>query len=356
MAPSHRLGFALLLASAFALNCSGSDSTVGQDTSPDAPTGRLQGDVTHPLDDVLRLNHLQAKGTHNSYHIRPAEKTIPDWDYDMAPLYEQFAEQGVRKIELDVHWEPEIDAFRVYHLFTIDEVSTCDLFVDCLQEIRRFSDEHPGHHPIFVQIEPKGRTSATPVREFTGAMEAEIAEVFPDDLLVTPDLVRGDAPDLATAIAENGWPTLGEVRGRVLFFLDCDREFCVDHANGGSGLHGRTIFADSEPGDPFLAVRVMNSPNPDVADAVAAGQIVRTRAVSIKDALEGDAESLAANLDAALASGAQMISTDVPVARPDVPFVVKIPGGSPSRCNPITAPAECTAAAIEDPTRIVPNR
>ncbi len=342
-----------VLASALALHCSGADPTDPSEAS--VPEGRLQGDVSHPLDDVLRLNHLQAMGTHNSYHRRPYEDPIPDWDYEMAPLYEQFADQGVRKVELDLHWEPELGAFRVFHIWKLDDVSTCDLFVDCLAELRRFSDEHPGHHPLFVQIEPKGSTDDMSVTEFTAAMEAEIAEVFPDDLVVTPDLVRGDASDLATAIAGQGWPTLGEVRGRVLFFLDCDREFCLEHANDGSGLQGRTIFADSEPGDPFLAVRVMNSPGDDVADAVAAGQIVRTRAVSITDALEGDALTLEANLAAALASGAQMISTDVPVERSDVPFVVKIPGGSPSRCNPISAPAECTAAAIEDPARIVPG-
>jgi hypothetical protein len=343
-------GLALVLSGFTVGGCSGSET----DAPRTAPGERLRGDVAHPLDHLLRLNHLQAKGTHNSYHQRPAPETIPDWDYSMAPLYEQFSEQGVRKVELDLHWDEEIEAFRVYHLFMIDEVSSCDLFIDCLGEMKQFSDEHPGHHPLFVQIEPKGAVDGMSTSEFTAAMEAEIAEVFPDDLLVTPDLVRGDDADLASAIAQRGWPTLGEVRGRVLFFLDCDREFCLGHANDGAGLHGRTIFADSEPGDPFLAVRVMNTPGEDVADAVAAGQIVRTRAVSITDALEGDASALAANLDAALASGAQLISTDVPVERSDVPFVVKIPGGSPSRCNPITAPAECTAAAIEDPALIVP--
>lgn len=351
MTLSFRGKCALVLASGVLLNCSGADSN-----EPTASPGRrLQGDVSHPLDDVLRLNHLQAKGTHNSYHQRPREDTIPDWDYEMAPLYEQFADQGVRKVELDLHWEPELGAFRVFHIAILDEISTCDLFVDCLEELRRFSDEHPGHHPVFVQIEPKGSRDGMSIAEFTSAMEAEIADVFPDDLIVTPDLVRGDAPDLATAIAAHGWPTLGEVRGRVLFFLDCDRDFCVEHANDGAGLHGRTIFADSEPGDSFLAVRVMNSPGDGVAEAVAAGQIVRTRAVSISDALNDDLPTLEADLTAALASGAQMISTDVPVERSDIPFAVKIPGGSPSRCNPITAPSECTAAAIEDPARIVPG-
>ena len=47
------------------------------------------------------------------------------------------------------------------------------------------------------------------------------------------------------------------------------------------------------------------------------------------------------------ASGQRQGDFPAPVA--GVPYHVEMPGGSPSRCNPITAPAECTAKAIEDP-------
>ena len=80
--------------------------------------------------------------------------------------------------------------------------------------------------------------------------------------------------------------------------------------------------------------------------AVAAGYIVRTFAESITDVLAGAPDEL----DAALASGAQIISTDFPAPRDDgVTYFVEIPGGSPSRCNPINAPAECTSNDIEHP-------
>lgn len=320
--------------------------------SVDASFDRLEGDVSHPLDDVLRLNHLQAEGTHNSYHLRNGERVIDDWNYEHAPLGEQLGSHGVRAIELDVHWDAEIQRLRVYHLDLIDPRSTCDRFLDCLVELRRFSDAHPGHHPIFVQIEPKSSAGVTPT-ELGDALDAEIRAVFGPELLVTPDLVRGDAETLAAAIAAEGWPTLGEVRGRVLFFLDCDRDFCVEYA--GDGLEGRVAFVDSEPGDAFAAVRVMNTPGEDVREAVMAGFLVRTRAISMPDALEADAATLHAELDLALASGAHIISTDVPVPRDDVALHVAIPAGTPSRCNPITAPAECTSESIEDPARIVPR-
>ena len=57
--------------------------------------------------------------------------------------------------------------------------------------------------------------------------------------------------------------------------------------------------------------------------------------------------------DAALSGGAQFVSTDyeVPDARLG-PYVVKIPDGTPARCNPVTAPPKCTSADIEHPAAL----
>ena len=43
---------------------------------------------------------------------------------------------------------------------------------------------------------------------------------MPRSEIVTPDDVRGDFPTLGEAVQKNGWPELGEIRGKVLFTLD----------------------------------------------------------------------------------------------------------------------------------------
>jgi len=55
--------------------------------------------------------------------------------------------------------------------------------------------------------------------------------------------------------------------------------------------------------------------------------------------------------DAALASGAQWISTDYPVPNPafGTGYQVMIPMGTPGRCNPVSAPPDCTSLDIENP-------
>ncbi len=56
--------------------------------------------------------------------------------------------------------------------------------------------------------------------------------------------------------------------------------------------------------------------------------------------------------DAAIASGAQWVSTDyeVPGRAYGQPYFVSIPGGTPARCNPINSPSWCTSGQIESLT------
>lgn len=315
-----------------------------------ASCGDAPNDPVHPMDSVLRLNHLQCEGTHNSYHVQPMPMTAPSWSYTHAPLGEQFEDQGVRKVEIDVHWNTETSAFDVYHLPTFDPVSTCPTFVACLTEVRNWSRRNPGHHPIFVQIEPKTLPlAATGNRPAAlDALDDEILSVFEASEVITPDEVQGTHATLDEAVTGDGWPTLAQTRGRVLFFLDCGRDDCVSYANDGAGLAGRMIFADSEDGDPWSAVRIVNSPGADARAAVEAGYLVRVFSDGISDLLSDGTNEL----EEALASGAQIISTDVPAPRDDMDYFVEIPGGTPSRCNPVTAPPSCTSLDIEDPARL----
>ncbi|MFO0696124.1 MAG: Ca2+-dependent phosphoinositide-specific phospholipase C [Polyangiales bacterium] len=309
---------------------------------------RLTGDFSHPMDATLRMNQLQMLATHNSYHVRLEPSPIPDWDYYFEPLATQLGSEGIRGLELDVHYVDDGTTpphYEVFHVGGLDAGTTCQLFDDCLAEIRKFSDAHPGHHPLFVQIELKEPTAASVTLDMLDLLDDQIRAVFSDSILVTPDQVRGTHPTLREAIATDGWPTLAVARGRTMFAFDCERSVCLAYANGGTGLDGRVIFADSEPTDPFAAVMIHNSPDANATSLVQQGFFVRVFADSAADVLTGQGDDLAA----ALASGAQVVSTDFPVARPDTTYVASIPGGTPSRCNPVLAPSGCSSTDIENP-------
>ena len=168
---------------------------------------------------------------------------------------------------------------------------------------------------------------------------------------MTPDLVQGEAANLRDALADGGWPTLGELRGRALFVLHEGGGYRSVYTDGGTTTAGRAMFPDAQ-GDvsaPFAAVHSMNDPvggQASIQAVVDAGHLVRTRA----DTESGQAWALDyTRLEAALSSGAHFISTDYPAAHYETGYVVAIPDGTPSACNPRTASVDCTPTAIEDP-------
>src|SRR6185437_9079742 len=159
-------------------------------------------------------------------------------------------------------------------------------------------------------------------------------------------------PSLGDAVRTRGWPTLGAVRGRIMFMLD-NKNFGAVELQGHPSLKGRILFTSSHPGADDAAVAKLNDPIADAAKikaALAANMLVRTRADA--DTVQARANDTKMR-DTALASGAQFVSTDYEVPDPRIgPYVVKIPGGTPARCNPVTAPPDCTAKDIENPAAL----
>ncbi len=368
-------------------------------------------DSRYPNDDTLRLNELQVLGTHNSFHLRPQpqfrdliETVIPgitaEWDYEQLPLADQFADQGVRQIELDVWADPDgtifsdrksheaaglpadpgipelhEPGFKVLHIHEVDVESTCWNLRTCLAAVRTWSDANPGHAPLTILIEAKqdvvpdllglGYAPIVPIGPAElDELDAEIRAAFDPEDIITPDDVRGSRATLEEAILNDGWPTLGASRGRVLFALDNGGAVQSSYLAGHPSLAGRVMFTSgSEPGNPETAFIKYNDPIGDFAriqSAVAAGYIVRTRADADPRQANPD---LFADRDQALASGAQFISTDYPVPDPireaehpdrAVPYQVVMPGGTPARCNPISAPPSCAPSDIEDPDALGP--
>ena len=361
----------------------------------DEPYGRLLGDWV--ADNCMRLNHVQVLGTHNSYHIQPRPallQTIASFEpqvaasmeYTHRPLDEQFGLLSIRQVELDVFADPNGGLFavplgpifvqgfpdpikpellapglKVLHAQDIDFETTCLTFVSCLQEIKAWSDASPGHLPVMVLVEAHDEAIASPpgLPPFTvpvpfGAdaldqIDADIRSVFADDDLITPDDVRGKRSTLEEAVLRDGWPTLNESRGRLLFALD-DTDLKRDlYISGHPSLEGRVLFTSSPPGSPESAFVKVNDPVADqqyISQLVEAGYIVRTRADA--DTVEARF-GLTARREAALASGAQFVSTDYPEPDPDFPtgYLVEIAEGVNARCNPVLSPPGCDSSALE---------
>lgn len=342
---------------------------------------------------ALRINQLQNLGTHNSYHSHPLEGPIMDvfeqrypwferehYEYRHAPLIKQLQEQGVRHFEIDVYADyegglfntipamaelglpierniPALDepGFKVLHMPQLDPNSTCLTLIECMQQIKTWSDAHSHHQPLLVMVEPKfvdflGIAPYIKLKPFTEldyqAMDDDILSVFPRDRIITPDKVQGNYPTLESAVLAGNWPKLEESRGKIILLLY--------HGRPLDDTRGQIMFPVTEPGNPGAAILVVEHIERDyekVADWVERGYMVRVRAD--RDLLEA-ANKDRGKFQLALDSGAQFISTDIPVPSPIYPgFYFKIPDGTPARCNPVTAPAWCRSKDIEDPEKLL---
>jgi hypothetical protein len=345
------------------------------------------------LGPPVRLNEIQVLASHNSYHLEP-EPTLfaalraflgPGADglqYTHRPLAEQF-DAGVRAVELDVFADdraggryatpalvprlglaPVDPAFaepglKVFHIQEVDYRSTCTQLTDCLGQIRGWSDAHPGHLPITVQLEAKDDTIPDPGLGFVtplpwsqatfAQLEAEIRAVFPDDRVLAPADVRGRSATLRDAVLAGRWPRLDAARGQVLFVLDDKGAKRDAYRAEVPDLADRSIFVDVPEVDPDAGITVVNDPIGDadrIRALVEAGFIVRTRAdADTVQARTGDTTQR----DAALASGAHYVSTDYvwPDVRFGTGYVVDLPGDSAARCNPVNAPRRCERANLD---------
>jgi hypothetical protein len=341
----------------------------------------------------VTINQIQVLASHNSYHVEPEPALLTalrsvlgaaadGFEYTHRPLAVEL-DAGVRQVELDVfvddpaggrYAHPKLvpllgldpvdpalagPGLKVLHVQEVDYRSTCPTFVDCLEDIRGWSRDHPGHLPITIQIEAKDDVIPDPAGlgfvqplpwtapDFA-ALEAEIHSVFRDDRIISPGDVKSHTRSLAEAVRKGRWPTLHEARGQVMFVLDDKGAKRDAYRAQVPDVDDRLIFVDVPPSDPDAAVMVVNDPLDDgarIRDLVAEGFIVRTRAdADTVEARSGDTS----RRDAAFASGAQYVSTDYvfPDDQFGTGYVVDLPGTGAARCNPVNAPKRCLKADL----------
>jgi len=343
-----------------------------------------QSAETKNINDI-KLNQIQIIGTHNSYHagLAPSqahlvEETDPALaralDYKHPPLDVQLS-HGARLLELDVwldktggHYahpkglekiaqaglpsDPPFDpqglllrpGYKVMHKADVDYRSNCQPFVDCLRTIRSWSLAHPRHIPIFIFVENKNFSGLT-TSDFDD-LDHEILSVFSPSEILQPDQVRGTHNTLEEAVTSEGWPSLSQTRGKVVFLLS-KQEIRNAYLNGHPSLHRRVMFTNSKPGYPDAAFTVLpESSDPKIPLLVNRGYLVFTRA-------DIDTEEARVNStkrrDAAFRSGAQLISTDYPAGEtaPWNDYTVRFTSGEAARCNPVGIHVPSDASHLE---------
>jgi len=317
-----------------------------------------QSSTNSEHDGELLMTDMRVLGTHNSYK-KPiddvlkkimeerAPGSVKGLEYGFPSLTEQL-DAGIRKLELDVVYDPEggmysqpygygeltnmgVDiedfdpenlmnapGFKVLHIPDVDYRTQCYTFIFCLEEVQQWSQQHPNHLPITIMMNAKDGGAGPepfvqPLEFDTQAFQDwdnEIRATIPESQLLTPDDVRGNFETLEQAILERGWPLLEKVKGKILFLLDHSDKKMRTYIEGHPSLEGRAMFVNAPQGTPEAAFMVINDPIRDlerIKEMVGLGYLVRTRSdANTTEARENDYS----RFEAAIESGAQIISTD----------------------------------------------
>lgn len=315
-----------------------------------APTVNAQSDGCECLNDI------QVIGSHNSYKIaieQPILDFVAQLDQTLAQSleYEHISiskqlDLGLRNLEFDVFNDPEgghytnpqgLDVMRnagftplpydennvldnpglkMFHTQDVDFRSHHLLFTDGLLALKEWSDQHLDHTPIIVLINAKDATIPLikdPVSfDIDGikSIDDEISTVFGADQLITPDVVRNGHVTLEGAVLTDGWPSLAESKGKILFVLDEGETKTNMYLSSFPGLAQATMFVNVVEGNSEAAFHIINDPvagQTEIQRLVRLGYMVRTRADS--DTFEARVND-DRRFQAAITSGAQVISTD----------------------------------------------
>lgn len=352
-------------------------------TAPGPPADPICGRAW--IDQNLRLNDLQAIGTHNSYKqaihpnlmqrlsaLDPARAATLDYAHE--PLAAQL-QAGVRQLEIDVLRDPEGGRFaaplglsldpvgfdaaamarsdlKVLHIQDVDFRSSCPTLVECLSQVRDWSDRDRDHLPILIMMNLKRGPSPWPGgiaapewdEAALDALDTEIRTVFANAQLIRPDDVQGAHSTLRDAVLADGWPRLGQARGRIMFALDENAQIADLYRGARRNLEGRVAFVNAPENSPIGAYMTVNDPvaqGDRIRELVRQGFVVRTRAdANTHEARMGDPR----RRDAGFASGAQFVSTDYLRPRAEwSAYSVAFADGRLARCNPVRQIISCPA-------------
>jgi hypothetical protein len=288
-----------------------------------SPSASLSADRAIP--DDLPLDRLRMIGTHNSYrsqadalrlfYIGLAQPGEPArLDYAHPPLTDQL-NGGVRSFELDIRYRS--GRFEIAHVPLVDNRTPEPDLGLALEEIALWSDRNSAHVPVILLFEVKDDYMFLEpgLRKMGGPELDRLDALLRQELgsrLFTPDEVRGSAPTLPDALRLRGWPTVGTLRGKVMVILHEDETYRLPYVAEHPALDGRAMFTCAPPGSADAGVAVADDPVADgarIMALVAQHAMVRTRADA--DGVHGPD-----GLAAALASGAQIVSTDFPPSYP----------------------------------------
>jgi len=273
------------------------------------------------LDDPsIRLNEIRMIASHNSYKTRGTDigkffvglgdsfEEAKALKYANPPLTEQL-DKGIRSFELDVRYRR--DTFEAIHVPLVDNGSTAVNLALAFEEIALWSEHNPNHVPILLLLEFKDDwmmldPALKPIEAAEFALFDTLLQESFGETLYTPSDLMGSHSSIQARLEAESWPTLQELRGKILVILH-PGDFIDPYVATDSDLSELSMFPGMSNLDvdaPYAAFVVHNDP-----DVAAIGSLLDQRLI-VRTRIDANLVRNPDTIQAAMDSGAQIMSTD----------------------------------------------
>lgn len=301
--------------------------------APVDETAFFDGDLEEALDGGLKFNELRYIATHNSYQTEAVDeykkifKNLSELTFGLiseksgefvSPTVTEQLNNGIYSLEIDVETfdrDGEI-SFTCMHSPTLDMTTSCYDFSLLLKEISMWSDNNPNHLPITIIIEPKSLFIPLENMKFFNldyamAFDEALRAGLGDKLFTPADMLR-DYESFGAMRAADDWCEVKDMLGKVLILLhDCN--VTEKYIKTDPTLKSQAMFPmlrEEDTDRDCASFLLINDPDEAFElseEIIKNGKfVVRTRADQFTSVSQE-------NREFALASGAQIVSTDYPV-------------------------------------------
>ena len=280
------------------------------------------------LTDTIKLNDIQFLASHNSYKkkgssighffvgLGSSRAEAKAMNYSNHTLSNQL-KLGIRSFELDIRLRK--DQFNLTHVPLVDNSSVAPDLRLALEEFKLFSIHHPNHFPITILLEIKDDwmildPSLQTIQQQELVMLNELIKNQLGDHLYSPHHLLTDELTLKEHIETHGWPSVTSLLGKIMVILHAG-SFIEPYVMIDESLSDLAMFPSvyaHQTENHYTSFIIENNPFDErIFDMVSNHFIVRTR-------LDSDLIIDLQRREAALLSGAQLLTSDFTVSRTDL--------------------------------------
>ena len=179
-------------------------------------------------DENLKYNEIYRKACHNCYEKQYAESLGEALNFTNNIEIDFWETKNGANGKLNGQWYVRhnpitINASGNDNCCTGGPNNTNDLDA-CLRNVNSWSDAHPNHEVITVFVDKKDQWSDASSNRHPEGFDNLISEIF-SSKLYTPAVLKGTYDSPRAAAADEAWPTLANLRGKVIIALTGSNQY-----------------------------------------------------------------------------------------------------------------------------------